>query len=161
MSSAPFVDPETKDSSAVAAGSTSFSGQDKRTAFKNRWLNGGKSTTVAGGTASEAVSLTDRRAVSSNERSFASRNRWLKGLLTSNAAAKCSVKCVDAVSHPATADVNPDEVCLMSDSPYYALTVCRLFQRTACTAILNVVAVTGSKCSIGILHHRKKTPLLQ
>jgi hypothetical protein len=113
MSSVPSADIGDSD---FCAGGTLLSGREKRTAFKNRWLTGRKSMPGQDEvSAAEATSAPTGRAPA--------KNRWLKGLLTSAAIRRSSSKCTEEVVQTTTLDVNPNEVCMISESPYYVLTV--------------------------------------
>jgi hypothetical protein len=120
MSKASSTDAGVNDSSTKG---TLLTGHDKRTAFKNRWLSRGKSSGASpeqGDGGPETAPL--KNAVDTGD-GRAAKNRWLKTILTTNVLRRNSSKCTEELAQAVGIDVDPKEVCLMSDSPYYVLTV--------------------------------------
>lgn len=120
MSSASSTDAVVEDSGTKG---TLLSGHEKRTAFKNRWLSRPKSSLTVPGQSGQGDCGPETVSLTTAGSGPAAKNRWLKTLLTTNVLRRNSSKCTEELAQSVGPDVNPSEVCMMSDSPYYVLTV--------------------------------------
>jgi len=125
-----FIAMDTIHADNTATG-TLLSGREKRSAFKNRWLDTRKSTMTSAVVSverdrSESPLMVSEEQTGNTRRSSTNgvKNRWLKGLLTTSVIRRPSgAKNTEEGSNSTSAVETSHDVCLMSDSPFYHLTV--------------------------------------
>ena len=136
-----------------------LNGRDKRAAFKNRWLKTvGQQTSTASSSPNEGSACLINRshqATSSDEQveppvtgQKMVKNRWLKGLFVTSIARRDSKYIVEETE--TGLPKKSGDVCLMSDSPFFVLTV---------SFFLKINASLGYHTSAGFT--RKTCPLFR